>query len=521
MLALLGCLLLCGCPQSGNETSDNNSPSVASSADGSARPDNIDKPTIEYPSPDPATEQATIAVIGNFRGFQKPCSCTPEQLGGLARMGTAMLQLDSLEQFSVGNARPSELPELPDEARLHPPAGAPGQPLWLIELGNFAWSPLHYPGLRAHSHLAILAALGARAAIPGTTELALDLDDAVTGLGDSPLPLVSCNLTTDIASLAIQPSLQLADNWYLLGITIATDNQGMTAQQDWWSLADPLAAAQAELARLPGDAHIVVAGCNLDEALATTLLADSRVCCCIGVPENYERRNPAEPALYRDPVPRSPDLDLYSITAEAPATIEDWRIELTELYPDDSRVMDLIHEESQQVRERLRERRAARAAAAGGSEKIEVGMSQRFLPEDQRKFSFAAEPYYVGGEQCLHCHRDAADSWRSTKHAGAVATLRTQGQAESLDCLACHSTGLLVEGGYDPLEPDLLMAAVGCENCHGPGSHHIEAKQYPDDVPEGAGNYISRDVIGGCVRCHDPYNSPHFERDSYWQQIAH
>jgi hypothetical protein len=450
-----------------------------------------------------------------------PCACTPEQLGGMARLGTVLQQLDSLPQFHVSHAAAGTEPPEPDEADINIPDDLADQPLWLIDLGNFAWSPLHYPGLRTHTHLQILKALGARAIVPGSTELGLDLDDVVSGLGRSPVPLVSCNLTTQAAGVEIHPSFQLAENWYLLGISSDTDNLGMQARQDWWQLSDARTAALAELALLPDDVHIVIAGCNLDHGLAMELLADPRVACCIGVEEKFQRSNRAEPALFRDPIPKSPQLDLYSLDAEEKTFITDWRIELNEDHPDDLRVLELIAQESQQVRERLRQRRAARAAAAGGGEQIEFGMSSKFLPESERKFSFDDPPHYIGAEQCLHCHREVVSTWRGTRHAGATNSLKQGGQAENLDCLSCHSTGLLDAGGYDPLEPKQEMAGVSCENCHGPGSHHVEAIQYPDDVPKGAGKYISRETLGSCMRCHDPYNSPHFEFEKYWEQIRH
>lgn len=522
LLALLACLALSACPKQDPGTegrTDAGNTGQAPSAP-AARTEVPVEP-IPLPEPDPATDYATFAVIGNYHGFQKPCACTPEQLGGLARLGTVMQQLDNLPEFTVSTAAQGAEPSMPDNAELTLPEDLEPQPLWLIDLGNFAWSPLHYPGLRASTHLQILSALGARAAVPGATELGLDLDDAVSGLAHSPVPLVSCNLTTEASGLEIHSSIQLAENWYLIGISSDYDSQGMQARQDWWHLSDARSAALDELARLPHTAHILIAGSNLDHELATQLLADPRVECCIGVAENFQRSNRSEPALFRDPLPKSPELDLYSLDAANNTPVEDWRIELSEDYPDDLRVMDLIKLESQLVRERLRERRAARVAAAGGGEQIEFGMSNKFLPESERKFSFDDPPYYIGGEQCLHCHREAASTWRGTRHAGATNVLQQEGQAESLDCLSCHSTGLLDIGGYDPLEPDPQMAGVGCENCHGPGSHHVEAIKYPDDVPNGAGSYISRDVIGGCVRCHDPYNSPHFEYGKYWEQIRH
>jgi hypothetical protein len=88
-------------------------------------------------------------------------------------------------------------------------------------------------------------------------------------------------------------------------------------------------------------------------------------------------------------------------------------------------------------------------------------------------------------------------------------------------------------GGFLPAEQtetdaDRLQAALlpgnQCENCHGPGSRHVELIE--------AGNMAAAAVEvrmtleqargdAGCVKCHDGDNSPEFDFDSYWQQIQH
>ncbi|MCB1221425.1 MAG: cytochrome c family protein [Planctomycetales bacterium] len=528
ILLALAMLCLCSCPQQqqAGQTATDQGSSAADGKDKGAvaldmqrRSPELELPfeLPDVPAPDPATELATLAVLGNFRGFQKPCSCTPEQDGGLARMGSVLHRVD--EEGLALSAQAA----IPDDANLPEydvaiPGEAIPQPLWLVDLGNFSWTQLHFPGLRSRTHLQILSAIGARAAIPGASELSLGLSDAVAAFADSPLPLVSCNLVVDQSDIEILPSLQLADNWYLVGVSSSEDGQGMHARADWWQLADSASSLTNTLASLPADCHIIVAGANLDPALAETALADPRVNCCIGVPFNRHRQNADEPRMYRDPLPKATVMDMYSL--DAPGNdVTDWTIRLDEQYPDDPRVMELIKHEGKLSRDKLREQRMARAAAAGGTDKPEFGMSDKFLPQKEHAFSYEDERSYVGGESCLHCHRDAADSWRGTKHAQAFHSLESEGQADVLDCLACHTTGLLLSGGYDPLEPGPAMAAVGCESCHGPGSHHVHAMQDQLGKPEGL--LIDRMPVNGCVQCHDPYNSPNFSFDEYWERIRH
>ena len=526
-LATLAMLCLCGCPQNqagqtaGDQTAADTSDRTAGQAASELqrRSPELDLP-IELPvppAPDPATELATLAVIGNFRGFQKPCSCTPEQDGGLARLGSVLHRMDELElSLSAQSALPTDV-DLPEyDVRID--GDASPQPLWLIDLGNFSWTQLHFPGLRSRTHLQIMSAIGGRAAIPGASELSLSLSDAVAAFAGSPLPLVSCNLSVREAGIEIQPSLQLADNWYLVGVSNPVDGQGMQAAGEWWQLADASQSLLQTLDSLPADCRIIVAGANLDPELARQTLADARVRCCIGVPSNFHRRNRDEAAMFRDPLSKATLLDLYSL-GSAEQTVTDWTLQLSQAYPDDPRVMALIRHEGELSRTKLREQRAARALAAGGTDRPEFGMSDKFLPADDRGFSYDDERSYVGGEICLHCHREAADVWRGTSHAQALHSLERDGQADSLDCLTCHSTGLLLPGGYDPLEPDAVLGAVGCESCHGPGSHHVQSRNNPVGSPEGS--LIERFPVDGCVRCHDPYNSPGFDFAEYWEKIRH
>src|SRR5437016_2559067 len=48
---------------------------------------------------------------------------------------------------------------------------------------------------------------------------------------------------------------------------------------------------------------------------------------------------------------------------------------------------------------------------------------------------------------------------------------------------------------------------VQCEDCHGPGSHHVK---------DAAGAFIQREVPdSACMRCHEAANSPHFDDAKY------
>jgi hypothetical protein len=69
--------------------------------------------------------QVTLAYIGNFRGFQRPCGCNEEQYGGLLRLGTVLQQANVL--FSSGQL-PAVAGAATPPAQGNPKATSTGQP---------------------------------------------------------------------------------------------------------------------------------------------------------------------------------------------------------------------------------------------------------------------------------------------------------------------------------------------------------------------------------------------------------
>lgn len=157
---------------------------------------------------------------------------------------------------------------------------------------------------------------------------------------------------------------------------------------------------------------------------------------------------------------------------------------------------------------------------------------------------------FVGASKCGECHTKAFEIWKDTPHAHAFESLdpvhqrhgyeRLHGIARDFDpeCLSCHVTG------WDPEEyvrfrsgfineefaaddsEKLLQALMGgsqCENCHGPGSRHVEL------IEAGNTEAASKEVRvtlehaknETCGRCHDADNSPDFNFEKYWEKVKH
>jgi hypothetical protein len=117
---------------------------------------------------------------------------------------------------------------------------------------------------------------------------------------------------------------------------------------------------------------------------------------------------------------------------------------------------------------------------------------------------------FLGSESCVECHQDFAESWKTTKHSIAFATLEKAGKSKDPECVKCHTVGFGEEGGFLSLKATPGLANVQCESCHGPGREH--AADFRPTAPVGADT---------CLRCHTHENSPLFDYEKYFEKIKH
>ena len=158
---------------------------------------------------------------------------------------------------------------------------------------------------------------------------------------------------------------------------------------------------------------------------------------------------------------------------------------------------------------------------------------------------------FVGSNACAECHKEEYDIWKKTPHASAFLSLdpknerhgfeRLKGVSRLFDpeCVCCHVTGWNPEDVYryrsgyiaekfaanaEEINASKILKGVGCENCHGPGSQHIElANEGEDEQAAKLMRYTKEqaNTNEGCYKCHDLDNSPNFEFEKYWPKIAH
>jgi len=116
---------------------------------------------------------------------------------------------------------------------------------------------------------------------------------------------------------------------------------------------------------------------------------------------------------------------------------------------------------------------------------------------------------FLSERECRKCHEDVWETLRESPHQAAFTTLARKGQAQSPECLVCHTTGYLYKGGYDDKPPANRLKNVQCEACHGYGTEHARG-----------GDWAAQ-ARASCIECHDAENSPDFDYDTYWAKVAH
>lgn len=170
---------------------------------------------------------------------------------------------------------------------------------------------------------------------------------------------------------------------------------------------------------------------------------------------------------------------------------------------------------------------------------------------DLRPIAHPSGRTYVGSEACGDCHTTAYDIWENGvdgnggPHFPATTSLVEPGERTWVqrhhdpECLSCHVTGwnpqkyYPYEGGYLDLDLSAHLTGNGCENCHGPGSEHVEAENYEIDL---SNDEIRKRQLAMrvtleeakknlCMECHDLDNSPDFHEEGawekYWSEIEH
>ncbi len=126
--------------------------------------------------------------------------------------------------------------------------------------------------------------------------------------------------------------------------------------------------------------------------------------------------------------------------------------------------------------------------------------------------TYGGDVAFTGNKDCKRCHSLSSFRFRNSKHAHAFEPIVEKRHEYDPECVRCHTVGFGYTSGF--ISPDTTPALknVGCEDCHGPGSKHIE------EPLEGEYGEVKKET---CEECHNPSNSPKFVYDEYVKKINH
>lgn len=112
---------------------------------------------------------------------------------------------------------------------------------------------------------------------------------------------------------------------------------------------------------------------------------------------------------------------------------------------------------------------------------------------------------YVSYTACEMCHGNVVVGWKTTGHAKAFETLKTQGEEkqENPGCIQCHVVAYEEDGGFIDMELTPELKDVQCESCHGPGRKHTET-------------FSAEAIVGSpgeelCRKCHTEGQDKNFD----------
>ena len=460
----------------------------------------------------------TIVATGEQRGYFEPCGCTANQLGGMTRRAGLFGKLRSLgwEVRGVDVGSLSKRTGLQAQIKFETTLEA----LRKLQYVGLAMGPEELrldPGFLLSQHSTAegaesLAFLGANLTFFGAKEIGTPLAKTVLTIGESRIGITSV-MSETLRKEVLGPNTAQGDlEWTdptaaLRDVMQQFDDEGVTFRI---LLSQSTLAESRQLAAdFPGFNVIVTAqGFGEGEPVPET----------IGTVRLVQAGEKGKTAMV---------IGVYPEDREQPL-----RFELVTLrgdtFGDDAEMISLMESYQQRLREQQRVSVEEITGLAG----------------------HPSGATFVGASKCGECHTQAMEVWQKTDHAQALASLdpaegrpgaeRLHGilRAHDPECLACHVTGwspedyvrfrsgfLQSEYAGDESEKHLQMLLAGnqCENCHGPGSRHVELIDAGNTEAAALEVRVTlqqaRETL--CVRCHDADNSPEFNFDKYWDLVKH
>jgi hypothetical protein len=445
-----------------------------------------------------------FVLTGNQTGYMEPCGCTglENQKGGLSRRDTLLtsirqrgwevLPIDAGGQvFKVSKDSPPD-PRRGSQADI-----------------KFRWSANAFN------------LLDYQAVAFGEDDLLLTEVALINAMLDKPGLYVSANVgiwpDSDVKYKTVMVKNKKIGITAVLGDENAknVDNDVVTISKAIPSLS--LVAAQMRKEKC--DYQVLIAHASLEESRAIakavpefTLVLTSGG---FGEPAFQPEKIPGTPSLMVQAGAKGMYAGLVGVFDDPKNPVKYQRIALSSQFEDSPRVTELFGKYQDELK----------AVTVNGLGK--------------RPMTHQSTREFVGSEKCGECHTTAFEIWKNTPHAHATDSIvqppqRTMARHFDPECLACHVTGwnplnfAPYRTGYESLEKTPHMVANGCENCHGPGSKHVEVELGDAQADTELVKKLREEMklpldraSDKCVVCHDLDNSPEFKFESHWEKVKH
>ena len=462
------------------------------------------KKEVEYPELFTGWDKPlfSILVTGRQHGYIEPCGCTglDNQKGGLNRRFALLKQLQEDRGWDV----------VP------------------IDVGNQVRRFGRQPEIKFQTTGSGLQTMDYQAVTFGPDDLRLSTDEVFAGIvGDDPddLRFISAN----VSLYGETPKFRIMEVvGKKIGITgVLGKSHHNTISNDLIELSDPiegLTAAWAELDAAQCDLYVLLSHASLEESREYSKKFPGFQLIVTAGGAGEPTRQPEEIEGTGARMVQTGTKGMYAgvvgVYGEKQLSVRYQRIPLDARFADSDEMMKLLASYQQQLESLSFE---------------ELGIRPTPHPTGLQ---------FVGSQVCSECHSDEFDVWSNSTHSHATQSLITPPERFQVarhfdpECLACHVTGwdqkhyLPYESGYLNLEESPLKRAVGCENCHGPGSQHVAAEQGDDDFDDDMIAQFRKQMElplakarDSCLKCHDLDNSPDFHAkgafEEYWEKIKH
>lgn len=440
----------------------------------------------------------TIAATGQMHGYFEPCGCSDPQYGGVSRRAELLRQLEER-----------------------------GWPVIPVDLGGTMKRVRQQSQFKFQTLLSAIRDMKYRALALGTEELQLGagwlLSQHVPHESDPELTLsfLACNVvlyqTPDLGTPVPHRIVQVGEQ--RVGFTAIYDPKlldgSVNLDPDTVQVLDPVDPLKKAVAAL-----------QAEKADLIVLLSHARLSTSKGLPEKFPEiplivsTGPVEEPLTDNPL-KIGQTTLITVGHKGK------HIGLIGWYPDETEKnfeFDLVKLDGKRFKDDPR--------MIEHMKFYQDMLRDSKLAETEPAIQHTSGATFVGAEKCGVCHTKSFAKWSTTGHATAFESIRKGRRGipriHDPECLSCHVTGwhpqqvLRYDSGYISEKMSAHLLGNQCENCHGPGSKHIELINSGEiEAARKLVKVTLKQAQTSCYECHDLDNSPHFDFETYWPKIAH